>query len=283
MTRSIHSAMPTPEVIGLVASSWNDAELALRRELKVYADKDEEAITERFHEKLLDVVDGHNQQGAFERAFVADLRKSHHGIVPYSAFEKFARGIKAKIFRHDRSAERKTGGDLGVVLVRPDVEVTHDYLHVKPDYERGLLCQAKLKSRPGPNRRSKWGSFTKNQEKVLPKHLAYLSLLLYEYSDEARKVLKPFYWQLCESHTFDDVKAFLRAGNFPSLLDSSCVIRHLGEGRIGTDDREIIRNVICPGLRDALRIVIGWDDGDRPQEWVKIHSRQREEAPRLLA
>lgn len=278
-----HATMPIPAVIDLVASSWNDAELALQRHVGLHADKDEESITEHFHEKLLEVIESHNRERAFERAFATDLRNSYHGTVPHDVFEKVARGIRAKIWRHDKPAERKTGGDLGLVLVRPNVELTHDRLHVKQDYERGLLCQAKLKSRSGPNRRSRWGSFTKNQEKVLPQHLAYLSLLLYEYSDEARKVLRPFQWQPCDSHTFEEVKAFLSAGNFPSQQNSSSIIRKLGEARIGTDDLEIIRNVICPSLRDSLRIVIGWDDGDRPQEWTRIRSHQLEEAPRLLA
>jgi hypothetical protein len=67
-------------------------------------------------------------------------------------------------------------------------------------------------------------------------------------------------------------------GQFPNLLTSEKIISLLGKAKIGTDDKQIIEQYICPRVRDTLIIKIGWPPGEEPpdQIWVshKIVKKQ---------
>jgi hypothetical protein len=172
---------------------------------------------------------------------------------------------------HKRPTERITGGDIGILIIRPNVYEQGDYIRIT-DHRRGLLCQAKLK-----NQKGKWGSFTKRQVQVLPERLSYLSLLLYSYGDEARRSFNPFSWQLCNSAEFSEIRNWLKNDNFPKLVTSDHIVTNLGYGNIGTDDDAIIDSVISPSRNPTLVIRITWPDDRRPgglSSCIRIHSRQ---------
>ena len=134
------------------------------------------------------------------------------------------------------------------------------------DHGSGLLCQAKVKRRDG-----KWGKLSRNQMKVLPGRLPYLSLLLYEYSDMPRHNLLPFQWQSCRDVAIEDVDQWLKADAFPQTDDSETILDLLSQGAIGTDDKNIISEFICPPTRPALTIRIWWPDGGAPRSPVQVH------------
>ena len=141
-------------------------------------------------------------------------------------------------------------------------------------YRRGLLCQAKLKQRST----GKWGKLKPNQEKVLAGHLNYLSLLLYEYADSKRLNLMPFRWQLCRDFGISDIKQWLKADSFPSLLDSSKIIELLGKNQIGTDDETTCEGVICPPTKRTTRwmeIIIWWP-GRSPEFEVRTSTKEKQ-------
>src|SRR4029077_9602721 len=102
---------------------------------------------------------------------------------------------------------KKTGGDIGLVLIRPNVN--HERFRMRPltvdeHYSRGLLCQTKIK-----RRNARWGGFTPNQKKILSNRTEYLALLLYEYKDAERKALMPFQWQSCARMNFKGIERML--------------------------------------------------------------------------
>ena len=47
---------------------------------------------------------------------------------------------------HPKRVEAKTGGDLGIAVVRPNVQMSRfdEVLTIDHDHRRGLLCQAKV-------------------------------------------------------------------------------------------------------------------------------------------
>jgi len=171
----------------------------------------------------------------------------------------------------DHHIESKTGGDLGILVVRPDlrqVRYGSSQLSVDRDYKRGLLAQAKMFRRD-----SQWGALTDTQKLLLQKKLGYFALLLYRYSDQAgaRCELKPFDWQLTSNATtVEEMNEWLIADRFPELRDSRQILGSLVDDKIGTDDNEIIETDIAPKMRRSLVIKIGWEDGDGPSSTVEL-------------
>ena len=56
--------------------------------------------------------------------------------------------------------------------------------------------------------------------------------------------LEPFYWQLCEGSTWVDVSRWVRNGEFPGLQTSAAAVSEIASGRMGTDDRDTIKEVV---------------------------------------
>jgi len=190
------------------------------------------------------------------------LRKNHS--------LKIARDLIATVSFHDRNVEAKTGGDLGIVLVRPDVRLIWPKLDSNHDYKRGLLCQAKMFQR-----NSRWGRLSQKQKQVLPDKLSYFALLLYRYDDQhgERRELAPFAWQLARDATVEQISHWLASDCFPELHDSQQILGALLRDQIGTDDKKLIENDIAPPLlRRSLVITIQWKDG-RPPGMVHISER----------
>lgn len=185
--------------------------------------------------------------------------------------KQVAEGLIAEVTLHKRMTERIAGGDIGILIIRPQVYEQGDSLRIE-DYRRGLLCQAKLKNSEG-----KWGKFTKRQVQVLPERIPYLSLLLYSYEDDMRRLLNPFGWRVCASANLKEIQQWLKDDDFPELVTSDHLIANLGYGNIGTDNDDIIDSIISPARNPILIIRITWPNHQRPGgpgSSVRIYSRQ---------
>lgn len=272
--------MPIPALTSLIARCWINAENNARQLLaKRHPDKNEEFITEFFHDELRQSFQNTSSTLAVEHAFVSDLERAFPHLQHSADFKRIANGISVTTTLHPRDIEKKTGGDLGIMFVRPNVtEQISSQFAIDLDYRRGLLCQAKIKRRQTATRKSRWGNFTPNQKNILPNRLEYLSLILYEYTDAERQHLAPFRWQLCSGAQMSDVEHWLNADDFPGPLMSEIIITRLGKDKIGTDDKRIIDQYICPNLRDTLVIKIGWPPGQEPEALIhlSIKSKQRQ-------
>jgi hypothetical protein len=122
----------------------------------------------------------------------------------------------------------------------------------------GLLSQAKLK-----RHKRKWGKIKANQKKRLRGREEYLSLLLYEYSDDSHTCLEKFRWHICKNSSIDDVAEWLQQGRFPKSYGVSDVLWKLARGEIGTKNREIIDDIILPKASQVITVWIDWPDDSR--------------------
>jgi len=266
-----------PATLQLICKCWNKAEEALRQGIKNdFPDIDEEAITQNFHAQLSASLRAASGVRAIESAFLSDLRSSSLRHVQEKDLRKIAHGLVADVSLHRRDTEKVTGGDFGFVIIRPDVQSGSTSLKID-DYRRGILTQAKLKRADGS-----WGTFTPNQEKVLPERLEYLSLLLYSYEDNARHNLRPFSWRLCNGFSFDQVKDLLKREQFQSSLSSCEIIKGLGNAKIGTDKNSILDDVISPAKNPSLIIRIHWPDGEHPGSEVRVYTRQESQQKAVI-
>lgn len=147
--------MRIPALGKLITKCWVTAEQSLRENVRrKFSDRDEEFITSLFHGELGVRFDKVSTNGSVEKAFLSDLKLAFPTVIDGS-LSKIARGLIATVSFHDRDVEGKTGGDFGIVLVRPDLHRARylgSTLTVEPEYRRGLLCQAKIF-----RRNSQWG------------------------------------------------------------------------------------------------------------------------------
>jgi hypothetical protein len=248
--------IPIPSVVKVISKCWIESEKRLISSIKMkHSDLDEPLITRLFHDELRESLKKASQTNNIENAFLNDLRDIFPELAYSGELTSVSSGLIASSTFHSQENEKKTGGDLGISINRPDVVLnSQGYCRIQVGvYRRGLLCQAKVKRRNG-----KWGELSDTQEKVLASRLCYLSLLLYEYIDINRTNMMPFKWQLCNSFSVPEIKRWLRANHFPSLFDSNKIINLLGNDEIGTDDISEIENFICPATRPSLEIYIWW-------------------------
>lgn len=256
--------MRVPNVGKLIRECWTTAEKATRDTIhEKHFDCDEELITNLFRGELREILSKVAAEGRVERAFLQDLKSAFHHA-DLDKLRQIATGLTATVSFHDRSLEGKTGGDLGILVVRPDVHSerwSSDTLSVTRDYKRGLLAQAKLFGRDG-----KWNGLTRSQKRVLGERLSYFALLLYRYldNDEGRRDLKPFAWQNAADSNVPLLESWLKQDDFPRPQESDDLLAELLTDRIGTDDKKIIEEVIAPPQRESLEIRIHWPDGMGP-------------------
>src|SRR5687767_13459709 len=121
------------------------AEEAVRRTVHdAFPAADEEQITTLFQEKLQEFLSVASQQGEIAQAFASDLHNA--GVPPLNddAFQ-MARGIIAEVSWHPRHVETKTGGDFGLLFVRPKIENLFDNITIRDGEVTALLAQAKRK------------------------------------------------------------------------------------------------------------------------------------------
>ncbi len=263
---------PIPSVAELIANCWNESEEALRASIRSkHPDLDEKDITRFFHDELRLSFEKVSNGEEVENAFLNDLNEAFpmYSCEHRHEFGELSSGLIASVTLHSPEAERFTGGDLGLLLTRPNVKFSYRYdKELEVDgFSQGLLCQAKIKRRNG-----KWGPFSPNQKEILPNHLDYLSLILYQYQDVNRKELLPFGWQLCKGSKFNAIKKWISSDNFPILQESKEIIKLLGGNEIGTNDKAIIEKCICPESRPYMKIDIAWP-GKPPEFKVKLRKR----------
>jgi len=172
----------------------------------------------------------------------------------------------ADVTLHGRDAERRSGGDLGLLILRPNVILEGDLARVR-DYRRGLLCQAKRKM----GRR--FGGLSNSQRAVLRPRLPYFTMLGYQFEDAKGYELEPFKWQPCHKASVREIENWLARGKFPSPVSSAEILASIASGRLGTDNNDTIRNVISPAGNRALEIRIHWPSGGPPDGKVRVWVR----------
>jgi hypothetical protein len=253
-------AMPIPNTAQLIADCWDRAEQALRKSVREkFPDRDEDKITDHFHGELESEFSKASESGKVSRAFQRDLAGAFPRIDATTLQSQLVTArLVATVSFHSPRVEGKTGGDLGIVLLRPDIQqARHGSLEltVNQEYRRGLLCQAKIFRRT-----SQWGKLSPSEERALADKLDYTALLLYRYADQngERRELSPFMWQLMAGAAIPQVSQWLSLGEFPSLQSSRQILDALASDQIGTGDKHKIDKEITPPLRPSLIIKIGW-------------------------
>ena len=249
----------------LVAELWLAAERHLQTSIESYSpDAGEEFITNLFHMKFAEELTMASNRRSIEQVFLEDLERCFPMLRLQGVLREVSQGLVADVTLHERATESETGGDLGLVVIRPEIRLASRFLKIR-DYRRGVLVQAKLRRRNG-----RWGSLTRRQREVLPGRLSYLALLLYAYEDTSRHSLRPFEWQLCETASLDEVELWLKCGAFPSLTSAAEIIDGLGHGTLGTADDKVLDEVISPAGNRALVITIDWPFGGHPGSEVSL-------------
>lgn len=108
----------------LLCTCWNDAETALQKDIENNSpDIDEELITHLFQIKLTEKLRTVSDNRAIENAFLKDL-KAFFSKLNYGNkldFARIARGLVADVTWHRRNTEKLTGGDLGILIIRPQI------------------------------------------------------------------------------------------------------------------------------------------------------------------
>lgn len=262
-----------PNLVELITRCWMNAEEALRVAVKTkYRDRDEEKITDLFHAELEIELNQASDNGLVASAFLCDLKRAFPRISETSLSFNVSRRLVATVSFHAGEVEKKTGGDLGIVIVRPDVRWT-GFLLEKDEYKRGLLCQAKIF-----RRNSQWGRIQPKQAQTLRGKLSYFALLLYRYSDQngERRDLAPFAWQLGRGATMRRINSWLTSDNFPESQNSQQILRKLAHDQIGTDDQDLIARDITPPQRASLVIEVGWKKPDDPGDRIYVQQDSQE-------
>jgi len=251
-----------PRTFSVVADCWTNAESDVRHQIRLnHPAALEEVITERFYGLFADRLRNANDSKSISRSFLRDLQVGIPELRDRAP--AIARGIAVDLTLHGRTSERKSGGDLGFLILRPHVSLQERVVRVR-DYKRGLLCQAKRKI----GRR--FGSLTRSQRNVLPDRLQYLAMLGYEFRDRDGFDLEPFKWQTCQDASVQEIVGWLARGKFPAPIGSADLIAALAVGRLGTDDENTIRTAISPVGNRVLELRIHWPDGRPPDTRVQV-------------
>lgn len=263
-----NKVLSIPRTLQVVSSCWTTAEQLLQEDIRDnIAEGNEEFITTAFHGKLAQCLREASEEGRVETGFRADLDNAFPEMRGSPQHRRIARWLIADVTLHHKGTEKNTGGDFGFVIARPEVQDLGMYYHID-SYRCGLLCQAKLKKW-----RAKWGSFTPPQKQSLPNRMEYLGLLLYRYVDRELHNLERFQWQLCNGYSLSDASSWLKQDDFPKLLSSDDVIRGVGNGNFGTDDKKILDDIVAPSNNPSLVLTISWPHGSEPDSEVSIYSR----------
>ena len=154
------SILPIPTTLAVVAECWDKAETILRRSIKQkHQEADEEFITRLFLDEFRYVLRKASDAKRISQAFSKDLQRNWPGLPHQWAI--ISENLIADVSLHRRSVETVTGGDFGLTITRPQVHLhrlsdlslsLHEpsYRAHKvevSEYQRGLLCQAKLKKK----------------------------------------------------------------------------------------------------------------------------------------
>jgi hypothetical protein len=270
----MQAILQIPSTLEVIKKCWENAEGELQTLIKEkHPDLDEEFITRLFYGGFSFLVRRASKKGDISKAFLNDLEQAFPKLGYIGQLDIFE-GLIAEVSLHNKRVEGLTGGDFGLTIIRPQVQMSScghgQAVLTKDEYCRGLLCQAKIKRRKG-----NWGPMNPNQKKVLPDRLSYLGLLLYSYTDKERQQLNEFEWLLCQGASLSDVEGWLKSDKFPDTKSSGEIISLLGNAYIGTNDPEIIKKIIMPKNKPYLSIRIFWPPDKDPGEEILISLPQQ--------
>jgi hypothetical protein len=270
----MQTILQIPYTLEVIKNCWKNAESELRSLIKEkHPDLDEEFITRLFYGEFSFSVHRVSKKGDISKAFLNDLEQAFRNLGYPGQLDVFE-GLIAEVSLHKREIEKFTGGDFGLTIIRPIVQISQSYsgqaVFTIDEYPCGLLCQAKIRRRNG-----NWGKLSKRQKDVFPDRIKFLGLLLYSYSDEDRHKLNKFEWQLCQDASLSEVEDWLKSNKFPDTKSSGEIISLLGNACIGTDDPEIIEKNIRPKTKPNLCIRIFWPPDKYPGNEVRISLSQQ--------
>lgn len=262
--------MLIPSTTKLLQDCWLKAENRLRIDVqRTHYDPDEEPITFLFMGFLRESLTHASNAGLVCRAFGEDLQQYRHEWDQH-AIERLVANLEARAVFHDKDMEKNSGGDLGLSISRPDFSNDHKLgIGEIPRIQNGILCQAK-KTMRSQQKRSFFRSLTDNQKSLYPARRGYLVLLLYRLMGIQQNELRPFEWHLCSSFALEDIKRNLASDAFPQARSSDQILDQLSKGEIGTSDKKIIEQYICPPSRPTLTISIDWGGDDPVMELQKV-------------
>ena len=143
------------ETLAVVCEAIGRAEKTLREQVRLYyQNAGEEFITNLLYGQIRYWLSEASKERLIENAFLKDLENS----LRYNHFSDYglsrqlhnrAAGLVADIVLHNKTTEGKTGGDFGLIIIHPLLQVDNRCLEIKKDQCSGLLCQAKLKGKAG--------------------------------------------------------------------------------------------------------------------------------------
>ena len=109
-----------PNTLEMVIDCWRIAEGSLQEDVSMaYPDAEEEFLTRMFHGKFAAVLKLASGCCFIEAAFLRDLKAAFPDIGP--ELKQATGGLVADMTLHKRNTERITGGDFGLLLIRPQV------------------------------------------------------------------------------------------------------------------------------------------------------------------
>lgn len=267
----------------VIAKCWVEAEEATAQAVaEKYPDPHEEHITFLFSGELRVSVARASESNVFAKAFRADLQEAFPELGSGASLR--AENLMARVNFHSRRHEGcRSGSDLGVFITQPSVRrhSTLPQLEIVRNHRRVLLAQAKLNKRKVcRDGRMNWRSLTRSQERILPDHSEYSALLLYRLEGSTRNKLAPFFWQLCQGHSVEDVQDWLRAGSFPRKMSSTDVIRNLSVGTLGADAAPGVESLVDPSSTrpTSIEIHVFWRDGEGPPGHVNLQHYAKQKA-----
>ena len=265
--------------IELISNSFEKAEEKTREKIQLnFADATEEQITDKLQDEIGDQLREAGKTKAVALAFQKDLEQAIRSelgyCLPYgveSEIKSISNGLVAEVSWHKRHIEAKTGGDFGITIIQPRIAFFDRRIEIERCAEkRGLLVQAKRKRYNEP-----WGGLTDKQMELLDSRMQYLSILGYRYIDPQNKELDKFSWSLCENFGIESLKNWIEDDRFPRSTDTKNIVMQLGLGKIGTADKEIIKEIIEPQNTPTMIIRIDWSDKD-PGFFVRMLNQQIE-------
>jgi hypothetical protein len=256
--------------VAVVTRCIEVAEAGVQAEVAAaYPDAGEEQITTLLQgsvHRSLAIASG---RGEIASAFREDLEAAGVSTFDGSA-SRAAHGLIAEVSWHPRSVEGITGGDFGLVLLRPRLSRDLGGLRIHAGHACGLLVQAKKKRCGLP-----CGGLTVRQKVVLQDKMDFASIVLYQFVDRANRRLRPFRWKSCRGFTSTAIESWLTRRRFsPSrLLTTAATLWSLYRGESGTSDPALIDRYVRPPTTPVMTIEIKWPKGGGPSSYVEISPR----------
>lgn len=254
------SLINLPETLGLIKRCWC---LSEERVCNLISNKyhahDEIFITRLLYGEMEEELNKCNKEGLFKTNFLNDLRSIFNTDELKYEVCRLSEGIIARITYHEPDMEKKSGADFGMAVIRPNIEKIKKNQLKHSMHQQGVLCQAK-RQKINQN----MGQLTDKQKEIIPGYLDFYALLLYVYSDCDRKQLQPFVWSNYKWSDVGEIEYFLKYYEDEETINSDKLLELLGNGRIGTENQDIINSIICPEIKSYIKIEITWTDGPPP-------------------